>query len=227
MAATSKATVPVTVLVSESTEIGCELLCSGLTSNLQELVIAAAGTSSKSILQAVAECCPAVLLVSLVLQDGPTAGLTVLKEVRKIDPKTACVLMIDHPSSDIAMEAFRRGARGVFLRTSRLPMLWRCIDVVRSGQIWISSADLCSVLASFSTTPPLSFNNAKGEELLTNREREMVALVMQGLSNREIAQQARISGHTVKNYLLRIFDKLGVSSRAELIVQTIGRLNGN
>jgi DNA-binding NarL/FixJ family response regulator len=62
-----------------------------------------------------------------------------------------------------------------------------------------------------------------GNELLTERQKSIVVLVAEGLSNREIAQQLGLSEHTVKNYLIRIFDKLGVSSRAELIIYALHR----
>lgn len=89
----------------------------------------------------------------------------------------------------------------------------------------MSSAELVHLLEVFSTAIPLTFSNANGQELLSKREREVVMLVTQGLANREIAQQANLSEHTVKNYLTRIFDKLGVSSRAELIIYALDRQN--
>ena len=58
--------------------------------------------------------------------------------------------------------------------------------------------------------------NASGLKLLTPREEQVVALVANGLSNREIAQELGLSEHTVKKYLFRIFDKLGISSRVEI-----------
>jgi len=221
--ATARLAFPMTVLVSDSTRMGCELLCSGLTSNGFNCQVVAAGASSKSILQAVETNKPAVALVSLVLEEGPIAGLQVLKELQHLDPDIPCALLMDKPAPDIAMEAFRRGAKGVFLRSNSLHTLWHCVEVISEGQIWISSEDLMHLLDAFSTTVPVAFTNAKGEELLSQREREIVMLVMQGLTNREIARHANISVHTVKNYLLRIYDKLGVSSRAELIIYTVHR----
>jgi DNA-binding CsgD family transcriptional regulator len=63
--------------------------------------------------------------------------------------------------------------------------------------------------------------NAQGVELLSKREEEVVGLVANGLINREIAEQLGISEHTVKNYLFRIFDKLGVSTRVELVLYAL------
>ncbi|MGD1024399.1 MAG: response regulator transcription factor [Candidatus Sulfotelmatobacter sp.] len=63
--------------------------------------------------------------------------------------------------------------------------------------------------------------NSGGRELLTPREEQVVALVAEGLSNRDTAQELNLSEHTVKKYLFRIFDKLGISSRVELVLYAV------
>jgi two-component system nitrate/nitrite response regulator NarL len=123
--------------------------------------------------------------------------------------------MTDTATSDVTIEAIRQGAKGVFLRRDGpVNMLRRCIRIVHDGGLWINGADLVEFIKRVVESRPICFRNAKGDELLTKRESELVRLVAQGLSNREVARQANLSEHTVKNYLLRVFDKLGVSSRA-------------
>jgi len=63
--------------------------------------------------------------------------------------------------------------------------------------------------------------NSKGGQLLTPREEQVVALVAEGLSNRDVARELNLSQHTVKKYLFRIFDKLGISSRVELVLYAV------
>jgi DNA-binding NarL/FixJ family response regulator len=75
-----------------------------------------------------------------------------------------------------------------------------------------------AVLNAFRAAVPLRVTAVDGKVLLTKRQEQLVGLVAEGMSNREIAHNLRLSQHTVKNYLFRIFDKLGVSSRAELII---------
>lgn len=72
-----------------------------------------------------------------------------------------------------------------------------------------------------SQVPSLRAVNANGNTLVTPREEQVVALVAEGLSNREIAQELGLSEHTVKQYLFRIFDKLGISTRAELVLYAV------
>jgi DNA-binding NarL/FixJ family response regulator len=60
--------------------------------------------------------------------------------------------------------------------------------------------------------------NALGTRLLSPREEDVVKLLMEGMQNREIARTLNLSGHTIKNYLFNIYEKLGISSRTELLL---------
>jgi DNA-binding CsgD family transcriptional regulator len=72
-----------------------------------------------------------------------------------------------------------------------------------------------------SEVPSLRVLNSRGRQILTPREEQVVALVAEGLSNRQTAAELNLSEHTVKKYLFRIFDKLGVSSRVELVLYAV------
>ena len=89
---------------------------------------------------------------------------------------------------------------------------------MHKGQIWASSNELQFLLEALAEAAPLRVVNAQGINLLTKREGQVVHLVAEGLTNRGISRELNISEHTVKNYLFRIFDKLGVSSRVELTI---------
>ena len=97
----------------------------------------------------------------------------------------------------------------------------KCIRAVDDGQIWARSVDLDQALKAFANTPLVRATNHKGIELLSARERQVIEHLAGGMSNREIARALDLSPHTVKNYLFRIFDKLGVSSRTELLYLTM------
>jgi DNA-binding NarL/FixJ family response regulator len=79
------------------------------------------------------------------------------------------------------------------------------------------------ILTALINTKPIQFNNADGMPLLTRREEEVVRLVSDGLKNREIAQRLKVKEHSVRNYLYRIFEKLGVSTRVELILYAFSK----
>ena len=97
-------------------------------------------------------------------------------------------------------------------------MLCKCIHCVSRGEVWINCLQLNYVIEALSEVPTLRVVNANGRSLLTPREEQVVALVADGLTNRGVADELGLSEHTIKKYLLRIFDKVGISSRVELVL---------
>jgi len=81
------------------------------------------------------------------------------------------------------------------------------------------------VLDVLTHVPSLRVLNSNGDHLLTGREEQVVALVSDGLSNREVARELNLSEHTIKKYLFRIFEELGISTRVELVLYVLN--NGN
>ena len=77
-------------------------------------------------------------------------------------------------------------------------------------------------LKALGHTIPVHLRDAHGIELLSKREEEVVRLVAEGMTNREVSARLDLSEHTIRNYLFRIFDKLGVSSRVELVLYWLG-----
>jgi len=92
------------------------------------------------------------------------------------------------------------------------------VEVISQGQIWVNTEELGYILdalaKSFKVDPIV-------ESRLTAREAAAVRLAVEGLSNREIAVQLGLTEHTVKNYLFRVFDKLGISNRVELVLSCL------
>jgi DNA-binding NarL/FixJ family response regulator len=130
-------------------------------------------------------------------------------------------MLLKTDNYDLVVDAFRAGAKGVFCRTESLNLLPKCIRVVHSGQIWANSKQLDRVMEAFASAAPLRLISVEGQRLLTKREEDVVKLVVEGLSNREAAQQLGLTEHTVSNYLVRIYEKLGISSRVELVLYSL------
>jgi len=124
----------------------------------------------------------------------------------------------DAESRELAVHAFRGGARGLFcLGDSSFQLFCECIERVHRGEIWATTQQLNYLLDSVCQVPSLRVVSANGDKLLTSREEQVVALVTDGLSNRDVATELGLSEHTVKKYLFRILEKLGISSRVELV----------
>ena len=137
-------------------------------------------------------------------------------------PHVGLILLLDCYDRELVVNAMRSGARGLFCRACQpFKALCRCIHAVHKGEIWANAEQVHFLIDALATAAPTRLINAKGEELLTEREEQFVAQVAEGISNREIAEQLGIKENTVKKALLRIYDKLGVSNRVELVLYAL------
>jgi DNA-binding NarL/FixJ family response regulator len=178
--------------------------------------------TAKEVLDAVKSAEPDVLLLTATLDDGPLSGLGALRQIRESSPDVRTVILLNNPERNLVVDAFRAGARGVlFMSSSTFKSLCRCVEQVHAGQIWASSEELSEVMEAFTQLAPMRVVNADGMRLLTKREEDVVRLLAEGMQNRDIARELKLSEHTVKNYLFHIFDKLGVSSRVELVLYAV------
>jgi DNA-binding NarL/FixJ family response regulator len=164
-----------------------------------------------------------VAVISSTSKDGPLGGFTLLRQLTKSYPAVRCVMLLDQHERGLVIDAFRFGAVGVCERDQSYEMLCKCIYSVYRGQVWANSQQLQYLLEALSAAIPSRITDVKGKNLLTKREEEIVSLVADGLKNREIAEHLKLSEHTVKNHLFRIFERLGISSRAELILYLVGQ----
>ena len=136
-------------------------------------------------------------------------------------------MLLDRTDPDLVVDAFRAGARGVFSRSdSDISMLCKCISRVMQGQVWADSTQLHYLLEAFAgKLRQREQSRERGLSLLTAREEAVGRLVTEGMGKREIAVHLNLSEHKVKNYLFRIFEKLGLSNRVELVLYAIAKLN--
>jgi DNA-binding NarL/FixJ family response regulator len=149
-------------------------------------------------------------------------NLSLVRWLHVTHPTVAPVLLVEGYDRDLVVNAFRAGARGLFLfNHAPFRTLCKCIVTVAKGQIWINSQQMHYVLEALSGVQTLRVVSASGKPLLTPREEQVVALVADGQTNREVAAELGLSEHTIKKYLLRIFDKLGISTRVELVLYAV------
>jgi DNA-binding NarL/FixJ family response regulator len=148
-------------------------------------------------------------------------GCDLVREIRSQAPATRVIVLLDASDRAAVIEAFRAGAQGVFCRTEPFRLLAKCIQCVYQGQVWASSGELQYVIDALAR-PTFAKLQHNGKSLLSARETDVVRCLAEGLTNREIAQRLKLTEHTVKNYLFRIFDKLGVSSRVEVVLYALG-----
>jgi two-component system, NarL family, nitrate/nitrite response regulator NarL len=204
------------VLAVDSTRMSSQLLAQALGQNTL-FKVTGKEPRPASILAAVADEKPDVVLMSSVL-NGSTTGFDLIRQVCALHPETRVVMLMDTSECSAVVEAFRSGARGVFSRTESPRLLAKCIRSVHQGQVWANSAELRYLLEALCESESQSPLEVATNAILSKREQDVVRCLAQGFSNREIAVKLGLTEHTVKNYLFRIFEKLGVSSRVEVVL---------
>ena len=211
----------ISVLFASPNALTREMLTKALNRHAHFHVVASA-TTGQEVLEAVQSADADVALIGATLGDGPLSGLGALRQICECAPQVRSVILFYSSERHLVVDAFRAGAKGVFcLSQAKFKALCRCVEQVHAGQIWANCSELSEVIEAFSQLTPMRVVNAEGMRLLTKREEEVVRLVADGLQNREIAKELKLSEHTIKNYLFHIFEKLGVSSRVELVLYAV------
>lgn len=219
----SKEADPIKVLVADGDPMVSRLLTNQLKRHPQFEVAPCAGEVAR-VLEETAHSRPSVALIGADLMNGPLAGFGLLRQLTAGHPSVKSVLLLSQDEPNLIVDAFRSGARGVFSRVDyEFSQLCRCVCCVYLGQFWVNNPQLSCVMDALAQVRPSRVVNQEGLLLLTAREDEVVHWVIEGFSNKEIAEQMNLSGHTVKNHLFRIFDKLGISSRIELVLYAVAQ----
>jgi DNA-binding NarL/FixJ family response regulator len=225
MSHSSKSPGALPVLIADSNRMQSRLLANAL-QRRPEFRVSVCPIEANAIRQALVLARAKVLLMSL-NASGSIAGLmTTMHQVDLAYPEVAKILLTETYDRELVISAFRCGARGIFcLANTHFRLLCRCIQRVAEGQIWANTEQTRFLLDLISDVPSIRVVDSKGWQLLTPREEQVVALVAEGLSNSEVARDLKLSVHTVKKYLFGIFDKLGVSSRVELVLHAVNHCN--
>lgn len=213
----------VQVLVADANRMEVQLLASALKRCRHHFAIVGHAVDSNQVRNLLQEHPADIVLIGANLQDGAQSGFKVIRELRMSHPQTRAIMLLDSCDRDIVIEAFRSGAKGVFCRAEPVEALCKCIHRVHAGQVWANTNEMQYILEALALAAPLRVVNANGVTLLTRREEQVVRLVAEGMTNREISQQLTLSEHTIKNYLFRIFEKLGISSRVELTLYVLNQ----
>jgi len=205
------------VLVADSNYMQSQLLASALRRR-PEFNVTCCEAKGNAILGTVVDKSVDVILLNA------KHGLNTVRTLHLSHPEIAKILLIDGSDRNTVIDAFRAGVRGLFcFSDSPFRLLCKCIQCVHQGQVWASNEQLQYLVETVTHVPSLRVVNSSGLKLLTPREEQVVALVADGLSNRDVARELGLSEHTVKKYLFRIFDKVGVSSRVELVLYAVTR----
>ena len=177
-------------------------------------VVAMAGNQAEALERAASQT-PDVIILDLLL--GDEDALNFLPELCNTSPKSRVLVLTGVQNPDSHRRAIRRGAMGIVLKEHAADQLLKAIKKVYDGEVWIERSMMGSMIQELNK-PPLVDREVAKIESLTDREREVIALVGEGLKNKQVGERLFISETTVTHHLSSVFSKLEVSDRLELII---------
>ena len=209
---------PIRVIVACETPLESQLLARALKPYSKQFCVVACGYTPSLLTAQGYDPQPQVAVISAGLGSNPGGGLETLRMLRASGSSIRSILLLREREPQMVVDAFSAGAKGVVSKTDPMEVLCKCIQCVHAGQIWASSAELEWIMQALAEREPARIVNLVGMPLLTERQEQIVSMVAEGLPNHQISTRLRLSGHTVKNHLVRIYDKLGISNRVELVL---------
>ena len=214
----------VRVLVADESRISCQSLKGSLERFSRKVRIAGCAANKVELANSLSTGAIDVTLVNDDFQEGYENERNVLRSIHREFPQTKLVALLRRSDSVSVVAAFRGGVRGVFHRSETVESLSKCIRAVHEGQVWANSQDLLYVIEALDLQPPSGVLDPPEISLLTKRENDAARLVAEGHTNRAIAEKLGLTEHTVSNYLFRIYNKLGISSRVELVLYSFSQM---
>lgn len=160
---------------------------------------------------------PDIILLDIDL--GAENGLDLLPDLLSAAGQARVLILTGVRDVEKHRQAIRQGATGLVLKEQASEVLLKAIEKVYAGEVWIDRSMLASVINEMvrDTARPADAQ-ASRSGALTEREREVIALIGEGLKNKQISDRLSITETTVRHHLTSIFDKLGVESRLELVI---------
>src|SRR5258708_6835577 len=188
----------------------------------EDIQVVGEASDGREVLQIVQQTEPDVVILDLRMPN--LDGLSALQALQQTNKKAKVIVLTASEDKNEFVQAMKLGCSGIVLKQTATELIVKSIRKVNSGEIWLDSHTTAAVMRQFAQPGELGGpGNGKSRERspLSQREKEIVALVAQGYKNKEMAEKMFISEQTVKNHLHNIFDKLGVSDRLELALYAI------
>jgi len=161
---------------------------------------------------------PDVLLLDLAMPRA--GGLEALRRIQAEQVGVRTVLLTAAIDAEQTVEALEYGARGIILKMSATRLLYKCLHAVMNGEYWVGHEHVPDIVRLVADHRRRADDRSPAASL-TSRELQIVAAIVDGTSNKEIAAALGLSEQTVKNHLSNIFDKTGVSNRLELAMYAL------
>jgi DNA-binding NarL/FixJ family response regulator len=203
------------VLVADDDEVLRSSLCELVASD-ESLVLVGEARDGAEVISAVHRLCPDVVLMDVRMP--VLDGLEATRVVCATPAAVRVVILTTFDLDEYVYEALRAGASGFLLKNAGPGEILHAIHTVHNGLSLLAPEVTGRVIAEFAERHQRAESGVARFAELTDREHDVVAAVVEGMSNDEIATALFLSRATVKTYLSRLFDKLGVRDRTQLVI---------
>lgn len=158
-----------------------------------------------------------VILFEAALTPNPPEAVS---EILKRSPQSKLIVIMSQADQDDTVDLMRRGVRGIVPRSVSPELLVKCIRKVAEGELWLDNQAVNWVIDAY-RAQAAHLTHRPTRAKLSDKELLIISYVTQGMRNKEIAHEIHTSEQVIKNYLRKIYDKLGVSDRLELALYCI------
>lgn len=209
---------PITLILADDHCMFREMLMHVLAYKGKEYVVMAEAGTAEETLSHVRRYKPHVLVLDYKMP-GMGRFSSFCRQIAHASPKTRVLVLSGYSEETLALEAALGGAKGYIIKGASMANLLNAITTLRTGGIWV---DPCLPRKAFHAF--LDHAGKKGEEMakLSRRELQVLSIVAEGKSNRQISLGLHIDKRTVKNHLTRVFQKLGVTTRNQAAAYFLG-----
>lgn len=185
---------------------------SSLLKKNKEYNVVAEAKNGEEVLELLNHTKPHILLLDLTMPK--LNGMETLAIVHEKYPEIKTIILTMHEEAEYATKCIQKGAKGYLLKNTEPAELYHAIDVIAGGGAYYTPQISNALLANMS-------NNKTPDEAITDREKEVLKLVIKGLSAKMIAAELDISTRTVENHKMNIMKKLKVGNTAEMISKAL------
>jgi DNA-binding NarL/FixJ family response regulator len=153
----------------------------------------------------------------VVVLEGQLISGTVdaIPELVRRAPQAKLIVQVTDADENNTVELYRRGVRGVVPRSISPDLLIKCVRKIAAGETWIDNQSVSWVIEAY-RAQATSLTNPRSQPKLSKKELAIISCITRGMRNKEIAYQIGTTEQVIKNYLRKVYDKLGVSDRLEL-----------
>jgi DNA-binding NarL/FixJ family response regulator len=182
-----------------------------------DIRVVAQAESLGQVLSAASKHVADVVLFEAAITPNPPEAIS---EMLKRSPASKVIVVLVEPDEEDTVDLFRRGVRGIVSRSISPDLLVKCVRKVAEGETWLDNRGVNWVLEAY-RTQATQLTSPRPKTRISDKELLIISCVTQGMRNKEIAKEIGTTEQVVKNYLRKVYDKLGVSDRLELALYCI------